>query len=155
MNCPRSFSLIFHGVWCALFLFIRIPVSGQLPPASGDQRQALLNEPLDVSEDFRNFANTYFLAEEVVSYDPATGQGTLRWQRGVYKTRQAFNNMLAFVKPVEGNEFPEGEYEVNPVLPFSVGVCFTPDHPFASENGNGNGARPGIPDAGQRICPPR
>lgn len=103
-----------------LFLMGSGQVMAQLPPASGMPDQALLNEPLDISEDFRNFSHTYFLADELVSFDPATGQGLLKWQRGVYKTRQAFNNMLAFVRPVEGNEFPEGEYEVNPELPFMV-----------------------------------
>ncbi len=120
MKLSVLFPSVFQVIGCAVLLFAGVPASGQLPLASGDQRQALLNEPVDVSEDFRNFSNTCFLADELVRFDPATGQGLLRWQRGIYQTRQAFNNMLAFVRPVGGNEFPGGEYETNPELPFSV-----------------------------------
>ena len=120
MKRPTFFPFVFKALGCAFLCFSQMPVFGQLPLASGDRRQALLNEPIDLSEDFRNFANTSFLADELVSFDPATGRGMLRWQRGVYKTRQAINNMLAFVREAEGNEFPGGENEVQPVLPFSV-----------------------------------
>jgi alpha-D-xyloside xylohydrolase len=82
--------------------------------------QALLNEPVDVSGDFRNFANTYFLADKLADFDPATGEGTIEWQRAQYYTRQAFDNMLAVVKPVDPNEFPTTEYAANPSLPFSI-----------------------------------
>jgi alpha-D-xyloside xylohydrolase len=40
--------------------------------------------------------------------------------RNVYQTRQAFNNMLAFLRPIGGNEFPGLEYEANPHMPFSL-----------------------------------
>jgi len=82
--------------------------------------QALLNEPIDVSGDFRNFANTYFLADKLADFNPATGEGTIEWQRAQYYTRQAFDNMLAVVKPVDPNEFPTTEYAANPSLPFSI-----------------------------------
>ena len=82
--------------------------------------QALLNEPVDVSGDFRNFANTYFLANKLGEFDPATGQGTIEWQRAQYYTRQAFDTMLAVIKPVGPNEFPDTEYAANPSLPFSI-----------------------------------
>ena len=32
----------------------------------------LLNEPVDVSGDFRDFSNLYYLADRVVQFDPAT-----------------------------------------------------------------------------------
>jgi alpha-D-xyloside xylohydrolase len=92
----------------------------QIPMSSGAPNQALLNEPIDISEDFRNFSNTYFLADSLTAFDPATGKGTVKWMRNVYQTRQAFNNMLAFLKPIAGNEFPVVEYEANPHMPFSL-----------------------------------
>lgn len=97
-----------------------LSASAQLPIESGNPYQALLNEPVDISSDFRNFTNTYFMADKLVSFDPQTGQGIVSWQRGVYKTRQAFNNMLAKLLPASGNEFPEREYAANPELPFYV-----------------------------------
>lgn len=92
----------------------------QVPYASGPENQYLLNQPVDISEDFMNFTNTYFVADSLGSFNPETGEGVLCYKRHVYKTRQAFNNMLAFLQPTGGNEFPEIEYEVNPNLPFKL-----------------------------------
>jgi len=92
----------------------------QVSYASGPANQYLLNQPVDISEDFMNFTNTYFVADSLASFDPATGSGTISWKRYVYQTRQAFNNMLAFLQPAEGNEFPGIEYAANPSMPFSI-----------------------------------
>ncbi|MDZ7723481.1 MAG: glycoside hydrolase family 31 protein [candidate division KSB1 bacterium] len=92
----------------------------QIPPHSPDQRQDLLNEPVDISNDFRNFANTYYVADSLAEFDPATGSGKLVYRRYEYKTRQAFNNMLGTLDPVGPNEFPGQEYEASPSMPFSV-----------------------------------
>ncbi len=107
-------------IFAAFMVLSALTAEAQLPLASGAPNQALLNEAVDISEDFRNFSNTYFLADRLTSFDPATGQGTVRWMRNIYKTRQAFNNMLAFLNPVEGNEFPGVEYAANPELPFRL-----------------------------------
>jgi alpha-D-xyloside xylohydrolase len=104
----------------AVLLLMFGSLRAQLPLASGAPNQALLNEPVDISEDFRNFSNTYFLADSLTAFDPTTGRGTVRWMRNVYQTRQAFNNMLAFLRPIGGNEFPGLEYEANPHMPFSL-----------------------------------
>lgn len=104
----------------SLFLLFFTGINAQLPLASGAPDQRLLNEAVDISEDFRNFTNTYFIADNLVEFDPATGQGKVRWTRHVYKTNQAFDNMLATLTPSGGNEFPSNEYEANPVMPFSL-----------------------------------
>lgn len=101
-------------------LFGAISIGAQTPYSSGPANQYLLNQPVDISEDFMNFTNTYFVADSLAAFDPATGSGTVNWKRYVYKTRQAFNNMLAFLHPEEGNEFPGIEYEANPSMPFSI-----------------------------------
>ena len=80
----------------------------------------LLNDPVDVSGDFHDFANLYYLADKLAGFDPATGKGEITWQRAEYFTRLAFDNMLAVIKPVEPNEFPSDQYAANPTLPFSV-----------------------------------
>ncbi len=93
---------------CALQLFAASPAL------------ALLNEPVDISRDFRDFSDTYYLADQLAAFDPATHSGKIRYQRAQYFTRQAFDNMLAVLKAVEPNEFPANEYEASPELPFSV-----------------------------------
>ena len=100
-------------------------VAGILTGAAGRLAAAnplpqLLNEPVDVSGDFRDFSDLYYLADKLADFDPATGQGKITWQRAQYITRQAFDNMLAVIKPVTPNEFPENEYAANPTLPFSI-----------------------------------
>ncbi|MGA2685252.1 MAG: TIM-barrel domain-containing protein [Verrucomicrobiota bacterium] len=80
----------------------------------------LLNDPVDISGDFHSFANLYYLADKLADFDPATGKGEITYQRSEYFTRQAFDNMLAVIKPVAPNEFPADQYAANPTLPFSI-----------------------------------
>ena len=87
---------------------------------SPDERQDLLNEPMDISNDFRNFANTYYLADSLSDFNPETASGNLVYRRYEYVTRHAFNNMLAVLQPVPQNEFPAVEYAASPALPFSI-----------------------------------
>lgn len=84
------------------------------------QPARLLNEPLDISGDFQEFTNVYFLADSLDGFDPATGAGKVKYQRNMRATAHAFNNTLSAVAPSPGNEFPENEYAADPSLPFSV-----------------------------------
>jgi alpha-D-xyloside xylohydrolase len=88
--------------------------------ASANQPPAMLNDPVDVSPDFNDFANTYVLADSLSAFDPATGTGTLNWQRHHLYPRIAFNTMQGVLRPFGGLTFPEVEYAVNPALPFSI-----------------------------------
>jgi alpha-D-xyloside xylohydrolase len=94
--------------------------SAQIPMHSPDKNQALLNEPVDISGDFRNFSNTYYVADSLSAFDPKTGKGEITYRRYEYVTRQAFDNMLAVLRPVGANEFPTVEYAASPALPFSI-----------------------------------
>ncbi len=121
----KKSNLIIRNIWhCSivwLFIsFLHSSVSAQIPVGSPGKTQALLNEPIDISGDFRNFSNTYYLADSLSSYNPVTCKGELSFKRYQYFTRQAFNNMLAVLKPVGPNEFPAGEYAVSPTFPFSI-----------------------------------
>ncbi len=100
--------------------FLHATAFSQIPMHSPDRTQALLNEPIDISSDFRNFSNTYYLADSLSSFDPKTGTGKITYRRYEYFTRQAFNNMLGVLKPVNPNEFPTEEYSASPALPFSI-----------------------------------
>lgn len=108
-----------------LIILISLIFSGaglwaQIPMNSADKNQLLLNEPLDISGDFRNFSNTYYVADHLADFDPQTGKGKLSYKRYEYVTRQAFDNMLAALSPVPANEFPSIEYDEAPALPFCV-----------------------------------
>lgn len=84
------------------------------------QNTEMLNEPPDISKDFSDFRNTFYVANELTSFDPTTGQGMVKYERHNLVTRQAFNNMLSALSPVPANEFPTTEYAASPELPFSV-----------------------------------
>ena len=90
------------------------------PAIAANPPLPLLNEPVDVSGDFRDLSATYFLADRLDSFDPATHSGKISWRRAQFATRQAFDNMLATVNNVSANEFPNNEYAANPSLPFSI-----------------------------------
>ncbi len=104
------------------------------------QYNGMLNEPLDVSSDFRDFTNTFYLADELTEFDPATGAGKVKYLRHNLETRQAFNNMLATLQPAEANEFPGTEYEASPEHPFSIE--FVSDRTFRIKMTSGPQFRP-------------
>ncbi len=80
----------------------------------------LLNEPVDISGDFQDFTNTYYLADRLTEFDPNTAAGKTIYRRFEHATNEAFNYIFASLKQVRANEFPGGEYAVSPALPFSV-----------------------------------
>lgn len=84
------------------------------------QNTGMLNEPVDVSSDFRDFRNIYYLADELTTFDPQTASGKVKYLRHGLTTRQAFNNMLSALVPQEANEFPTTEYAAQPEHPFSI-----------------------------------
>ena len=61
----------------SLFIYLAscLIIFSQIPAISPPTR--LLNEPIDISGDFRDFSNTYYLADSLASFDPLTGSGNL------------------------------------------------------------------------------
>ena len=120
MNIRKTYSLPLRHLIVALSFIasFHTHASAQIPMHSPDKNQALLNEPIDISGDFRNFSNTYYVADSLSAFDPKTGKGEITYRRYQYFTRQAFNNMLAVLRPVRANEFPDREYAASPALPF-------------------------------------
>ncbi len=105
----------FGKIFLALIaVYLAGPVTAQL------QNMNILNEPLDISEDFRSFRNTYYFADRLVDFDPETATGKIVYERHNYETRKAFSNMVAALIPADANEFPASEYEASPTLPFQV-----------------------------------
>ena len=95
-------------------------LNSSAPLKAANPTLPLLNDPIDVSGDFRDFSDTYYLADKLGEFDPAAHAGKIIYQRAQYLTRQAFDNMLAMIRPIAPNEFPENEYAANPSLPFSI-----------------------------------
>src|SRR5665811_1592560 len=115
------FNLLQYNIVVVLLMVsLNFSAYSQVPVGSTGKTQALLNEVVDISGDFRNFSNTYYLADSLSSFDPENGTGKVLFKRYEYSTRQAFDNMLAVLKPVSPNEFPAAEYAVSPSMPFSV-----------------------------------
>lgn len=84
------------------------------------QNTNTLNTPPDISKDFEDYKNTYYLADALATFNPETASGTIKYKRYNYATRQAFNNMLSKLVADQANEFPSTEYAANPELPFSI-----------------------------------
>ena len=76
----RRISLTFAV--CFLFLLCATRIDAQV-----------LGDPVDVSQDFQKMENVYFVGSKVMDFNPATGQGTLQWNRYVRSTTLSFNKM--------------------------------------------------------------
>lgn len=100
-----------------LALFVLAAV-GQNTQAQYHNR--MLGESVDVSADFRDFQNTYFLADKLASFDGASAQGKISWKRSSIYTRQAFNVNTILPQDLKMLDFPNTAYEQNPELPFSI-----------------------------------
>lgn len=98
-----------------LFILFAMPfvMHAQMP-------KRLLGEPVDMSHDFRDFHNTYFIADSLASFDAAAAKGTISWQRSSLFTRQAFNVNTILPQDLKMLDFPSTEYEQNPALGFSI-----------------------------------
>ncbi|MCE6988744.1 TIM-barrel domain-containing protein [Dyadobacter sp. CY323] len=97
-------------VWCLAFVNFNVIA----------QHSKLVNEPVDISEDFRDFSNTIFFADSLAAFDPETGTGKVKWKRHEPFSAHNFDNSMLSYKRSYSNEFPAIEYAQDPVLPFSV-----------------------------------
>jgi alpha-D-xyloside xylohydrolase len=78
-----------------------------------------LNQPPDPRAPFLEADAFLFAAEGLDAFDPASGEGTLRWTRHRRKPRVAFDHMTMPWERVESWEFPAVYPEPKP-LPFSL-----------------------------------
>ncbi len=80
----------------------------------------LLSDPIDIRPDFFNPANTFFAADRLESFDPATGRGELLFRRMEYQRQMAFSRLMWKPMPAAQNENIPDEYEKDPVRPFHL-----------------------------------
>ena len=89
-------------------------------PHVNDGTSYLMNQPLDMSTDFRDLSNTLFFANHLESFDAKSGEGLVNWKRGHLMPRQAFNTNGAQPRKMRMLDFPFTAYENDPNLKFKI-----------------------------------
>ncbi len=74
----------------------------------------------DVSADFSDLSNTYFLADSLVGFDAAKGEGRVQWKRYRLSPRQAFNLNGYWPVRMQMLDFPDAAYDNDPSLRLSI-----------------------------------
>ena len=72
--------------------------------------------PKDVSTDFSDLSNTYFLADSLASFDVASATGKINWKRYRLSPRQAFNLNGYWPVRMQMLDFPDAAYDNDPNL---------------------------------------
>ena len=98
-----------------LFVFMAgLTVSAQLQTNAGVEY--LQNIQKDMSTDFSDLANTYFLADSLSSFDVAKAEGMVNWKRYRLSPRQAFNLNGYWPVRMRMLDFPDTQYDNDPNL---------------------------------------
>ena len=74
----------------------------------------------DMSMDFYDLSNTYFLADSLVSFDTQKGEGLVQWKRYRMSPRQAFNLNGYWPVRMQMLDFPDAAYENDPNLKIKI-----------------------------------
>ena len=101
---------------CALWGMMA--VSAQIQTNAGIQYLQCMQK--DMSTDFYDLSNTYFLADSLVSFDTAKGEGLVQWKRYRMSPRQAFNLNGYWPVRMQMLDFPDAAYENDPELRLSI-----------------------------------
>lgn len=89
-------------------------------PVTVNPNAYLMNQAVDVSADFADMSNTFFFAERLGDFDPATGVGKVVWKRYHLTPRQAFNTNGRQPQPLRMLDFPSPAYVNDPALKFQI-----------------------------------
>lgn len=82
--------------------------------------QYLMNAQKDMSTDFYDLSNTYFLADSLSSFDVSKGIGTVNWKRYRLSPRQAFNTNGYWSVRMQMLDFPDAAYDNDPNLSLQI-----------------------------------
>ena len=82
--------------------------------------QYLQAQPKDMSADFNDLSNTYFLADSLVTFSTEKGEGLLNWKRYRLSPRQAFNLNGYWPVRMQMLDFPDAAYDNDPNLKIRV-----------------------------------
>lgn len=95
-----------------------LPATAQIQTNAGVQYLQCMQK--DMSADFNDLSNTYFLADSIVSFDHMKGEGLLNWKRYRLSSRQAFNLNGYWPVRMQMLDFPDAAYENDPNLKIHV-----------------------------------
>ena len=101
-----------------LWLAAAVTVSAQIQTNAGVQYLQCM--PKDMSTDFSDLSNTYFLADSLVSFDTAKGEGLVQWNRYRMSPRQAFNLNGFWPVRMQMLDFPDAAYDNDPHLRLQI-----------------------------------
>lgn len=76
--------------------------------------------PKDVSTDFSDLSNTYFLADSLAAFDVASATGKVNWKRYRLSPRQAFNLNGYWPVRMQMLDFPDAAYDNDPNLQLKI-----------------------------------
>ena len=92
-----------------------VAASAQIQTNAGVQYLQCMQK--DMSTDFSDLSNTYFLADSLVSFDATKGEGLVQWKRYRMSPRQAFN-LNGYWPHAEDGTYPDAYHTY---LAFSKG----------------------------------
>ena len=79
----------------------------------------MLNQPMNIDNEFGKFDNTYFNIDSITEYNVANRTGKLKWKRYLRKYRMSFNCITAPFEEATSWEFPP-EYPIDENMPFKI-----------------------------------
>ena len=91
-----------------------------LGTATASAQQYLQCMPKDMTGDFNDLRNTYFLADSLAAFDAARGEGLVNWKRYRLTPRQAFNLNGYWPVRMQMLDFPDTQYDNDPNLSLKV-----------------------------------
>ena len=98
--------------------FAALTASAQIQTSAGVQYLQCM--PKDMSGDFNDLSNTYFLADSLAAFDVAKGEGLVNWKRYRLSPRQAFNLNGYWPVRMQMLDFPDAAYDNDPNLRLKV-----------------------------------
>jgi len=104
-----------HLRWKYVFLASFLSVVGSILATA-----QVLSDPVDVSRDFHDPQNVYFVGARLKEFDPIKGNGSLIWNRYLQTSSLNFNKVDIGLSRGKATEFPATEYDQDPALPFSI-----------------------------------
>ena len=99
---------------------LSLPMAGQAQLKTNNGIEYLQCQAPDVSGDFSDLANTYFLADSIAGFDLNKGEGLLNWKRYRLAPRQAFNLNGYWPVRMKMLDFPDTQYDNDPNLKIRI-----------------------------------
>ena len=103
------------------FVTLVAALAAALPYArAAAQGMGQLGDIVDVGTDFKKPFQPTFVASRLTRFDPATGRGTLQWDRYTLGPGMSFEKTDIVYSRAQSTEFPGTEYDRDPALPFEI-----------------------------------